>query len=71
MEKMEKMEKFASISSFCEFNHMSKSDIRDMALRASLELLANCARNFDGEPTATEEVAEPLYILVELIDKVE
>ena len=64
------MEKYCTISDYLEALNMTREDIREMIAKSAIHLSTNCERNFDGSPEITEEVAQPLYYLNELIEKV-
>ena len=49
----------------------TRQDMKELILRSSLDLLMDCAHNFDEDPVKTEEVAQPLFYLNEILDKVE
>ena len=67
---MEK-QKFNSLQAYFESQLYQKEDMKEMILRSSLNLLANCAHNFDEDATKTEEVAQPLFYFNEILDSVE
>lgn len=65
------MSKFANIQSYLDHEISSREDMKDMILRSALHLLGDCAHNFGGDANITEQVAQPLFFLNEIIDKVE
>ena len=68
------MSRYANIQASLESEDtlkMSRDDMKDMILRSALHLLGDCAHNFNGDAHITEKVAEPLFFLNEIIDKVE
>lgn len=65
------MEKYKSISEFLEANKMTREDMKDIIARSVLLLVTECGHNFEGEASETEKVAQPIFFLNEMIDKVE
>ena len=63
--------KFSNLKEFFDSQLYTRQDMKELILRSSLNLLANCSRNFDEDPVKTEEVAQPLFYLNEILDKVE
>lgn len=50
---------------------INRSDIKDLILRSALNLLSCCSTNFNEDPKQTEETAEPLHFLNDILDQVE
>ena len=67
---MEKM-KFSNLKEYFDSQLYTRQDMKELILRSSLDLLMDCAHNFDEDPVKTEEVAQPLFYLNEILDKVE
>ena len=68
------MMKFKSIQEYLESNSPmcnTREDMKDIILQSALELLGDCAHNFDGDARVTERVAQPLIYLNEILDNVE
>ena len=63
--------KFNNLSAYFAASMYTREDIKDMILRASLNLLMECSTNFDGNARMTEQTAQPLFFLNEILDKVE
>lgn len=69
---MEKeIKKFKNLEEYFSSQLFSREDVKDLIIRSSLNLLLDCSRNFDESPTATEETAQPLYYLAQILDMVE
>lgn len=68
------MEKFKNIEDYLNNNGNplnTREDIKDMILRTALDLLGDCAHNFDGDAATTERASQPLFFLNDILDKVE
>lgn len=68
------MKRYTNIQAYLESEDtlkMSRDDMKDVILRSALHLLGECAHNFGGDANITEQVAQPLFFLNEIIDKVE
>lgn len=63
--------KFSNLKEFFDSQLYTRQDMKELILRSSLDLLMDCAHNFDEDPVKTEEVAQPLFYLNEILDKVE
>ena len=63
--------KFSNLKEYFDSQLYKKEDVKEMILRSSLSLLTNCSHNFDEDPVKTEEVAQPLFYLNEILDNVE
>ena len=63
--------KFSNLKEFFDSQLYTRQDMKELILRSSLNLLANCSRNFDEDPVKTEEVAQPLIFFNEILDRVE
>lgn len=64
------MEKYSSLNDFYK-KEISKEDLKDVILRAALDLGCNCVNNFEGDTKMTEDVFLPLHFLNDILDKVE
>lgn len=65
------MEKYKNINEYLQENKSSKEDLKEMLLRTALDLLGDCAHNFEGDASVTERTALPLLYLNDILDKVE
>ena len=65
------MEKYKSISAYLEAYEMTREDMKDIIARSAILLVRECGHNFEGDADETEKVAQPIYFLNEIIDKVE
>ena len=65
------MEKYKNIESYLSARNMSREELLEMILEACFNLLNNCEANFEGLPSVTEEVTQPLYYLRDILDYVE
>ena len=63
--------KFSNLKEFFDSQLYTRQDMKELILRSSLDLLMDCAHNFDEDPVKTEEVAQPLFYLNEILDQVE
>lgn len=64
------MEKFNNLAEYLEANNITREDIKELLLRSSLNLLLDGSQNFD-DANAVEEIAQPLFYLNDIIDKVQ
>ena len=62
---------YKSINEYLEANNITRKDMKDIVARSALLLVTECGHNFDGEAEVTEEVAQSVFFLNEIIDKVE
>ena len=62
--------KYNTVADFLEALNMTREDIKEMIAKSTIHLSTNCEKNFDGSPEVTEEVAQPFYYLLEIIDNV-
>lgn len=63
--------KYRSINEYLEANNMTREDMKDIIARSALLLVTECAHNFEGNTGETEKVAQSVFFLNEIIDKVE
>lgn len=65
------MEKYNSIEDFCNAENITKEDLKDIMLRASIDLGCNCVKNFEGSPEMTEKVFLTLHYFHSILLKIE
>ena len=65
------MKEYKNISEYLEKNQMTREDLKNSVARSAVLLATECAHNFDGEAEFTEDVAHSIFLLNEIIDKVE
>lgn len=65
------MKKYNSIQAYLKNTLSSREDMKDVILQSALELLGECAHNFNGDAHITEKVAEPLFFFNQILDEVE
>ena len=66
------MEKYKNIEEYLQKDNMcTREDLKDVMLRSALDLLSECAHNFGGDAEITERVSQPLFVLNDILDKVE
>lgn len=68
------MRKFKNLQDYLNNNGSpvtTREELKEMILHSALNLLGDCAHNFDGDAEMTEQTSQPLFILNELIDSVE
>ena len=66
--------KFKNIQDYIENNGCpigTREEMKDEILRSALDLLGECAHNFDGDAMVTERVSQSLFYLNEILDSVE
>ena len=64
------MEKYKSIEEYLKASDSTREDMKDLILRSSLDLLGDCAHNFEGDAAMTERVAQPLIFFNDILDNV-
>ena len=65
------MKEYKNISEYLEKNQMTREDLKNNVARSAVLLATECAHNFGGEAGETENVAQAVFFLNEIIDKVE
>lgn len=60
--------KYDSITAYLEANNMSREDMTDLIARAGILLCTDCENNFGGSPKLTEQVAQPLYFFLQILE---
>lgn len=63
--------KFSNLKEYFDSQLYTRQDMKELILRSSLDLLMDCSHNFDEDASKTEEVAQPLFYLNEILDNVE
>ena len=63
--------KYNNLKAYFDEQLLNREDMKDLLLRSSLHLLMDCAHNFGEDAKKTEEVAQPLFYLNEILDTVE
>lgn len=62
---------YKNIESYLAARNMSREELKEMILDSCFNLLVNCEANFEGLPSVTEEVTQPLYYLRDILENVE
>lgn len=65
------MEKYKNIDEYLNANDLTRNDLKDMISYSAIHLATDCARNFSESPEITEKVADSIFFLNEILDKVE
>lgn len=65
------MEKYGSITEYLKSENMTKEDLKNYILRASLYLGCECAHLFYDDAEKVEEIFLPLDLFNNIIDNVE
>lgn len=65
------MEKYRNIEEYLTANGMSREELKESILCASLDLLTDVDNNFEGETDITKEVSLPLYLFNRILNEVE
>lgn len=67
-------QKFDNVQDYIDNNGsplFTRDELKDVILRSALDLLGDCAHNFDGDAKITERVSQPLFFLNDILDNVE
>lgn len=65
------MGKYKNIDEYLNANDMTRNNLKDMIAYSAIHLATDCAKNFSESPEITEKVADPIFFLNEILDKVE